>query len=123
MDIEVQFLLSSRLISKNAKIKIYLLFLYGCESWSFRLKEEHRMRVCENRMFRGIFGLKTDEMRGGWRKLHNEEPHSLYSSNIDQINEGKMDGEYSAHGEMRNDSKIMVGKSEGKRPLGRPRRG
>jgi hypothetical protein len=46
--------------------------LYGCETWSL-LKEEHRLKVFENRVLRRIFGLSRDEVRGGWRKLHNEE--------------------------------------------------
>jgi hypothetical protein len=54
--------------------------LYGCETWSLALREEHRLRVFENRMLRGIFGSKRDEATGGWRKLHNEELHRLYSS-------------------------------------------
>jgi hypothetical protein len=52
---------------------------YGCEIWSLALKEEHRMKVFENRVLRRIFGLKKDEIIGGWRKLHNEELHNLYS--------------------------------------------
>jgi hypothetical protein len=80
----VQNLLSSRLLSKNIKIRIYEpiilpLVLCGCETWSLTLREEHRLRVFENRMLRRIFGPKRDEMTGGWRKLHNEELHSLYS--------------------------------------------
>jgi hypothetical protein len=79
----VQNLLSSRLISKNLKIKIYktVIFpvvLYGCETWSLTLGEEHRLRVFENRVLR-IFGPKREE-DGSWRKLHNDELHSLYSS-------------------------------------------
>jgi hypothetical protein len=54
--------------------------LYGCESWSLTLREEHRLRVFENRVLRRIFGLKRDEVTGGWRKLHNEELHNIYSS-------------------------------------------
>jgi hypothetical protein len=50
--------------------------LYGCETFSLTLREEHRLRVCENRVFR-IFGLKRDEMTGSWRKLYNEELHNL----------------------------------------------
>jgi hypothetical protein len=46
----------------------------------FTLREEHRLRVFENRVLRRIFGLKRDEVTGGWRKLHNEELHNLYSS-------------------------------------------
>jgi hypothetical protein len=53
---------------------------YGCETWSLALREEHRLRVYENRMLRRIFGPKRDEETGGWRKLHNEELHDLYSS-------------------------------------------
>jgi hypothetical protein len=54
--------------------------LYGCETWSLILREEHRLRVFENRVLRRIFGLKRDEETGGWRRLHNEELHNLYSS-------------------------------------------
>jgi hypothetical protein len=53
--------------------------LYGCESWSLTLREEHRLRVFENRVLRRIFGPKRDEVIGGWRKLHNEELNDLYS--------------------------------------------
>jgi hypothetical protein len=54
--------------------------LYGCETWSLTLREEHRLRVFENRVLRRIFGSKRDEVTGGWRKLHDEELHNLYSS-------------------------------------------
>jgi hypothetical protein len=54
--------------------------LYGCETWSLTLREEHRLRVFENRVLRRIFGTKRDEVTGEWRKLHNEELHNLYSS-------------------------------------------
>jgi hypothetical protein len=56
--------------------------LYGCETWSPTLREEHRLRAFENRVLRRIHGLKRDEVRGGWRKLlvHNKEFHNLYSS-------------------------------------------
>jgi hypothetical protein len=74
--------LSSRLLSKNIKIRIYkiiilLVVLYGCETWSLILKEEHRLRMFEIRVLRRIFGPKRDEMTGGWRKLQNE-LHNLY---------------------------------------------
>jgi hypothetical protein len=80
----VQNLLSSRLISKNLKIKIYKtvilpFVLYGCETWSLTLREEHRLRVSEERVLRRIFGPKREE-DGSWRKFHNDELHSLYSS-------------------------------------------
>ena len=79
----VQILLSSRFLSKNLKIKIYKtiiwpVVLYGCEAWSLTLREEHRIRVFEN-IPRRIFGPKRDE-NGEWRRLHNEELHSLYRS-------------------------------------------
>jgi hypothetical protein len=54
--------------------------LYGCETWSQTLREEHRLMVFENRVLRRIFGLKRDEVTGEWRKLHNEELHDKYSS-------------------------------------------
>jgi hypothetical protein len=54
--------------------------LYGCETWSLILREEHRLRVFENRMLRTIFGPKRDEVTGDWRKVHKEELHNLYSS-------------------------------------------
>jgi hypothetical protein len=81
----VQNLLSSRLISKkNLKIKTYKtvilpVVLYGCETWSFTLEEEHRLRVFEIRVLRRIFGPKREE-DGSWRKLHNDELHNMYSS-------------------------------------------
>jgi hypothetical protein len=56
------------------------VILYGCEIWSLTLREEHRLRVFENRVLRRIFGSKRDEVTGDWRKLHNEELHNLYSS-------------------------------------------
>jgi hypothetical protein len=51
--------------------------LHGCETWSLALREEHRLRVFENRMLSRIFGPKRDEMVGSWRKLHNEKLHNL----------------------------------------------
>jgi hypothetical protein len=54
--------------------------LNGCETWSLKLREEHRLRVFENRMLRRIFGLKKGEVIKGWRKLHNEELYNLYFS-------------------------------------------
>jgi hypothetical protein len=82
---KIQNLLSSRLLSRNVKIKIYKtiilpVVLYRCETWSLTSREEHRLRVFENRVLRRIFGPKRDEVTGGWRKLYNEELHGLYSS-------------------------------------------
>jgi hypothetical protein len=54
--------------------------LYGCETWSLTVREEHELRVFENRVLRSLFGPKRDGVTGGWKKLHNEELHNLYSS-------------------------------------------
>jgi hypothetical protein len=54
--------------------------LYGCETWSLTLREKRRLRVFENRVLRGMFGARRDEVTGEWRKLHNEELHNLYCS-------------------------------------------
>jgi hypothetical protein len=54
--------------------------LYGCETWSLTIREEHGLRVFENRVLTRIFGPKRDEVTGVWRKMHNEELHNLYSS-------------------------------------------
>jgi hypothetical protein len=53
--------------------------LYGCETWSLTLREELRLRIFKNWVLRRIFGLKMDEVKGGWRKLRNKEPRDLYS--------------------------------------------
>jgi hypothetical protein len=76
----VQNVLSSFLISKNLKIKIYKtvilpVVLYGCEAWSLTLGEEHKLRGFENRVLRKIFGRKREE-HGSCRKLHNDELHA-----------------------------------------------
>jgi len=81
----VQNLLSSRLLSKNLKIQIYRtiilpVVLYGCETWSLTRREEGKLRVFENMVFRRIFGPRRDEVKGEWRRLHNEELNDLYSS-------------------------------------------
>jgi hypothetical protein len=63
--------------------------LYGSETWSLTLREEHTLLVFENRVLRRIFGPKRDGVIGGWRKLHSEELHNLYSSpNIIRISQG-----------------------------------
>jgi hypothetical protein len=66
----------------NANVKLYEtiilpLVLYGCETWSLTLKEEHRLRMFENRVIREIFGPKREEVTGDWRKIHNKELHNL----------------------------------------------
>jgi hypothetical protein len=88
--------------------------------------KEHSLRVFENKVLRRIFGAKRDEVKGGWRKLHNEELRDLYSSpsiiRIIKTRRVKWAGHVARMGEKRNAYRLLVGKPEGKRPLGRPRR-
>ena len=77
--------LSSRLLFKNLKIKIYRIIilsvvLYGCETWSLILREEMKLRMIENKIFRRIFGPRRVELTGHWSRLHNEGLNDLYSS-------------------------------------------
>jgi hypothetical protein len=125
----VQGLLSSHLLSKNLKIRIYKtiilpVVLYGCETWSLTLKEEHRLKVFENRVLRRIFGPKKDEVTGEWRKLHNEELRDLYVLpciiRIIMLRRMRWAGHVARMGK-RNVYRLCVGRPEGKRPLGRPR--
>jgi hypothetical protein len=89
------------------------------------LREEHRLRVFENRVLKRIFGPKREE-DGSWRKLHNDELHSLYSSpNIVRVIKSRMlrwTGRVARMEEGRGVYRVFVGRPEGKRPLGRPRR-
>jgi hypothetical protein len=114
----------------NIKIKIYKtiilpVVLYGCETWCLTLREEYRLRVFENSVLRRIFGPKRNEVMGGWRKLHNEKLRDLYSlpSIIRIIKSRRMRwaGHVARMGERRNAYRLLLGKPEGKRPLGRPR--
>ena len=123
--------MSSRLLSKNLKIKIYRtiilpVVLYGCETWSLTLREERKLRVFENRVFRRIFGRRREKVTGEWRRLHNEELNDLYSSpNIVRVIKSRRmrwAGHVARMGEERGVYRVLVGKPEGKRPLGRPRR-
>jgi hypothetical protein len=95
-------------------------------SWSLTLREEHRLRVFENRVLRRIFGPKRDEVTGEWRKLYNEELRDLYSSpsiiRIIKSRRKRWAGHIARMGEKRNAYILLVGKPEGRRPLGRPRR-
>jgi hypothetical protein len=110
----------------RGKAIILPVVLYGCETWSLTLREEHRLRVFENRVLRRIFGLKRDEVTGEWRKLHNEELRDLYSSPslIRMIKSRRMRwaGHVARMGEKTNAYRLLVGKPERKRPPGRPRR-
>jgi hypothetical protein len=89
---------------------------------SLNLREEHRFK---NRVLRRIFGPKRDEVMGGWRKLHNEELHGLYSSpsiiRVIKARRMRWAGHVARMGEVRSASNILVGRPEGRRPLGRPR--
>ena len=123
--------MSSMLVSKNLKIKIYRtiilpVVLYGCETWSLTLREESKLRVFENMVLRRIFGPRRDEVTGEWRRLHNEELSDLYSSpNIVRVIKSRRmrwAGHVACMGEERVAYRVLVGKPEGKRPLGRPRR-
>ncbi|KAJ4445700.1 hypothetical protein ANN_12385 [Periplaneta americana] len=127
----VEKLLSSSLLSKNLKVRIYKtdilpVVLNGYETWTLTLREEHRLRVFENKLLRKIFGAKRDEVTGEWRKLHNTELHALYSSPDIIRNIKSRSLRWAGHvprtGESRNAYKVLVGRLERKRPLGRPRR-
>jgi len=124
----VQNLLSSRLLSKNLKIKICRtiilpVVLYGCETWWLTLREEHRLRVFENKVLRRVFGPRRDEVTGEWRKLHNEELRYLYSLpiivRVVKLRRMRWAGHLARMGEGRGVHRVLVGKPEGKRPLGR----
>jgi hypothetical protein len=126
----VQNILSSRLLSNNVKVRIYMtiiltVVLYGCETWSLTVREEHKLRVFENRVLRRIFGLKRDGVMEGWRKLHNKGLHNLYSSpsiiRIIKSRRMRWAGHVARIEEKMNVYRLLVGKPDGKRPLGRPR--
>ncbi|KAJ4450480.1 hypothetical protein ANN_01905 [Periplaneta americana] len=123
----VEKLLLSSLISKNLKVRIFKtvilpVVLYGCETWTLTLREEQRLRVFENK----LYGAKRDEVTGEWRKLHNAELHALHPSPdiIRHIKSRRLRwaGHVARMGESRNTYRVLVGRPEGKRPLGRPRR-
>ncbi|KAJ4447830.1 hypothetical protein ANN_09838 [Periplaneta americana] len=126
----VENLLSSSLLSENLQVRIYKtiilpVVLYGCETWILTLREKHRLRVFENKVLRKIFGAKRDEVTREWRK-HNTELHALYSSpdiirNI-KSRHLRWAGHVARMGEYRNAYRVLVGRPEGKIPLGRPRR-
>jgi hypothetical protein len=102
------------------------LVLYGCGTWSLTLREEHRLRVFENRVLRRIFGPKRDEVTGEWRELHNEEVLELYSSpstiRIIKSRRMRWAGYVERMGEKRKAFRLLIGKPDGNRSLRRPRR-
>jgi hypothetical protein len=112
------------------KVKIYKtitlpVVLYGCETWSLILREEHKLMVFDSRLLRRISGPKSGEVSGVLRKRHIEELHDLYSSpsiiRIIKWRRMKWAGHVARMGEKRNVYRLLVGKPERKRPLGRPR--
>ena len=114
----------------NLKIKIYRTIMlpvvfYGCETWSLTLREERKLRVFENMVLRRIFGRRRGEVTGEWRRLLNEELNDLYSSpNIVRVIKSRRmrwAGHVARMVEERAVYGFLVGKPEGKRPLGRPR--
>jgi hypothetical protein len=121
----VQKLLSARLLTKNIKIRMYgtiilPVILCGCE----KLREEHTLRMFENRVLRRIFGPERDEVTGDWRKPHNELHNLKTSPRIIRLITLRMSwaGHVARMGTTRNVYRILAGKPEGKRPLRRSRR-
>jgi hypothetical protein len=117
-------------LSGNLKVKIYKtiilpVVLYGCETWSLTLSEEHTLRVFGNGVLRGLFGPKRDEVTGERRKLHSGELHNLYSSpdiiRLIKSRRTRWAGHVARMGEGRNVYRVLVGKPEEKSPLGRLR--
>jgi len=113
------------------KIKIYRTITlpvvpYGCETWSLKLREERRLRVFENWVFWRVFGPKRDKITGKWKKLHNEELSVLYSLpnivRVVKLRRMRWAGHVARIVEGRGVYRVLVGKPEGERPLGRPRR-
>jgi len=124
----VQNILSPSLLSKNIKIMVHRTIIlpvrYGCETWLLILREECGLREFEDRVLRRIFGPKRDEVTGEWRKLHNEKLNDLYSSlNIFRVIKSRRmrwAGHVARMGESRGVYRVLMGKSEVKRQLGRP---
>jgi hypothetical protein len=118
------------LLSKNVKIKIYRtiilpVVLYGCEAWSLTMEVESRLRVFENRVLKRIFWPKREKVTGEWRKLHNKELNDLYSSpkivRVIKLRRMRWAGQVACMGDSKGVYWVLVGKPEGKKPLGRPR--
>jgi hypothetical protein len=114
-----------KLKNKIYRTVILPVVLYGCETWSLTLREEHRLKVFENSVLRKIFGPRREEDES-WRKLHNDELHNLYSSpNIVRVIKSRgmrWAGHVVRMGDGRGVYRVLVGRPKGKRPLGRPRR-
>jgi len=112
--------------TKMHRTIILPIVLYGCETWSLTMRVERRLRVFENRVLRRIFGPKRNEVTGEWRKLHNEELNDLYCSpniiRVIKLRRMRWTGHVARMVNRRSVYRVLVGKPEGKRPLGRPRR-
>ena len=108
------------------EVSNFPVVLHGCETWSLTLREERKLRMFENMVLRTIFGSRRDEVTGEWRRLHNEKLNDLYCSpNIVRVIKSRRmrwAGHVARMGEERVVCRVLVGKPEGKRPLGRPRR-
>jgi hypothetical protein len=112
------------------KVRIYKtiilpVVLCGCETWSLAVREDHLLRVFENGVLRSIFGPNKDGVPGGWRKLHDEELHNLYTSpsiiRIIKSRRMRWTGHVARREEKRKVCRLLVRNPDGKRPLGRPR--
>jgi hypothetical protein len=118
---EIWFHIRTKPQRKNA-----LCYYHVFNFLALTVREEHKLRAFENRVLKRIFEPKRDRVRGGWRKLHNEELHNLYSSpsiiRIIKSRRIRWAGHVARMGEKRNVYRLLVGKPEGKRPLARPRR-
>ena len=122
--------MSSSLLTKNLKIKIHRtvilpIVVYGCEIWSLTLREERRLRVFENRVLRGIFGHKRNDIAGEWKTIH-VALNDLYCSpnNVRVIKKRRITwaGHVECIGARRGVYSVLVGKPVGRRQLGRHRR-
>jgi hypothetical protein len=109
-------------MSENLDIYVHIILpmvLYGCETWSLTLREEHRLGVFENRVLRRIFGPEREEVTGELRKLRNEELHELYSSpsiiRIMKSRRMRWVGHITRMGEKKNMYRLLVGKPKGKK--------
>ena len=120
--------MSSKLISKNIKIEIHRTIILpvvwcGYESWSLTLTSERRLRAFENRVLRRIFGPRRGEIKVEWRKLRIEELNDLhFSPNINRVTKSRRmrwAGHVERMGESIGAYRVLLGKPEGKRQLGR----
>jgi hypothetical protein len=124
-------ILSSSLLSKNIKIKIYRTIIlptvsYECNTWSLTLREEQRLRVFENSVLRRIFGPKNDEVTVEWRRLHNQQLYYLYSSSncirVIILRRKKWARCVAGMENRKGAYSVLVGRSQRKRPRSRRRR-